>query len=239
MSRKRRDKPQHRGGLTAEDLAVWDHVAKGIKRSARGSKDAVQNHDTEAHAPRETSIEALERVFTERLKAAQGSAEDRAVGRVAVTSRDAGRTGEVKPARPSSKLPPTKQASALEPEPRDLDHKLSRRIRRGQIEIDARLDLHGMTQARAHSELRGFLLRCSAQKLRTVLVITGKGRRDETDKHHDWWQDKDGEGRGILRRNLPGWLADPTLKPLVLGYEAAAQRHGGSGAFYVRLRRRS
>lgn len=95
-----------------------------------------------------------------------------------------------------------------------------RRVRRGQHEIDARLDLHGHTQDTAHRELVEFLLRQAGQGARCVLVITGKGRM----------------GAGILRARLFDWIADPELRPFIAGYAEAHPRHGGAGATYVFLR---
>jgi len=95
-----------------------------------------------------------------------------------------------------------------------------RRIRRGQSEIDARLDLHGHTQDTAHRELVEFLLRQAGQGARCVLVITGKGRL----------------GAGILRAQLFDWIADPELRPFIAGYAQAHPRHGGAGATYIFLR---
>lgn len=95
-----------------------------------------------------------------------------------------------------------------------------RRIRRGQHEIDARLDLHGHTQDTAHRELVDFLLWQARQGARCVLVITGKGRM----------------GVGILRSRLFDWIADPALRPVIAGYAEAHARHGGAGATYVFLR---
>jgi DNA-nicking Smr family endonuclease len=107
---------------------------------------------------------------------------------------------------------------------------LSRRMRRsvtgGKQDIDARLDLHGLTQAQAHSVLLRFLRDASAREARLVLVITGKGARGEG-----------GGERGVLKRQVPQWLALPEFRALVIGFEKAGVRHGGEGALYVRLRR--
>ena len=104
--------------------------------------------------------------------------------------------------------------------PEDLSGQ--RRIRRGQSEIDARLDLHGHTQDTAHRELVEFILRQSAAGSRCVLVITGKGRL----------------GAGILRGRLRDWISDPDLRPVIAGYARAHPRHGGEGAAYIFLRAR-
>ena len=99
-------------------------------------------------------------------------------------------------------------------------------LARGRKEIEARLDLHGMTQARAHRALIGFLSRASENGLTFVLVITGKGRSGALDSE-----------RGVLRRQVPEWLGLPEFRSLVVGFEEASIGHGGAGALYVRLRR--
>lgn len=99
-------------------------------------------------------------------------------------------------------------------------------LARGRKEIEARLDLHGMTQARAHRALIGFLARACEDGLTFVLVITGKGRTGAADSE-----------RGVLRRQVPEWLGLPEFRSLVVGFEEASIGHGGAGALYVRLRR--
>lgn len=107
-----------------------------------------------------------------------------------------------------------------------IDRRTVRRLASGQLDIDARLDLHGLTQDEAHRALRAFLGACRSRGDRFTLIITGKGGSASVDH---------GE-RGILRRNVPRWLAEPDLAPLVVGTAQAAIRHGGSGALYVRVR---
>lgn len=97
-----------------------------------------------------------------------------------------------------------------------------KRVRRGRVEIDGRLDLHGMTQVEARAALVRFLGRLSAKDGRCGLVITGKGRAG---------------GEGVLRRRLPEWLAEPDIAALSTGYAPAHARHGGDGAWYVFVRR--
>jgi DNA-nicking Smr family endonuclease len=113
-----------------------------------------------------------------------------------------------------------------------IDRQERRRLVRGIRRIDGRIDLHGMRQAEAHQALRGFLARSQARGHGIVLVITGKGAVPERDAQ--LWGD-----RGILRRVVPQWLRMADLRPLVVGFEEAHQGHGGSGALYVRLRRRT
>ncbi|WP_428032177.1 Smr/MutS family protein [Ancylobacter sp.] len=109
-----------------------------------------------------------------------------------------------------------------------LEPKMRRRLARG-AEVDARLDLHGMTQAAAHGRLISFLRGAQDSGHSLVLVITGKGEAMRV---------LAGEGgRGVLRRLVPQWLGAPELRTVVLGFETAARGHGGEGALYVRVRR--
>jgi DNA-nicking Smr family endonuclease len=99
-------------------------------------------------------------------------------------------------------------------------------LSRGRKEIDARLDLHGMTQTRAHRVLLSFLQHANSDGLRFVLIITGKGRTMGPESE-----------RGVLRRQVPEWLSLPEFRALVVGFEEAHIGHGGEGALYVRIRR--
>lgn len=125
---------------------------------------------------------------------------------------------EPAPARPDA--PPVSQ-------PSPLGRRKRSRVARGREAIDGRLDLHGLTQSEAHATLLRFLRNASARQARLVLVITGKG------------SGKDGDlgGRGVLRRQLPHWLALPEFRTLVIGFEQAHIAHGGEGAWYVSVRR--
>lgn len=129
------------------------------------------------------------------------------------------------PPRPSSPVkvsaPSRPQAPPLAP----IGRRERARLSRGRKEIDARIDLHGMTQTRAHRALLGFLQRAHHEGFSFVLVITGKGKLGaESD-------------RGVLRRQVPQWLALPEFRALVVGFEEAHIGHGGEGALYVRVRR--
>lgn len=123
--------------------------------------------------------------------------------------------------RKSAPVAPPPKAGA---KPQIMDRRTRSRIARGHHAIDARIDLHGKTQTEAHAALVRFLRRAQRDDARLVLVITGKGRSGE------------GE-RGVLRRQVPLWLASSDLHALVLGYETAHVGHGGEGALYVRIRR--
>lgn len=121
------------------------------------------------------------------------------------------------------------------PPPSPIEPRKAKRVARGRDEIGARIDLHGMRQVEAHGALRAFLHRAWSSGHRMVLVITGKGREQDVDRHapFDMFQERD---RGILRRNVPRWLSEPELRLIVVGYTTAHVRHGGDGAFYVQLR---
>ena len=107
-----------------------------------------------------------------------------------------------------------------------LDRRLKQRLARGAVEIDARIDLHGRTQSEAHGALLRFLQRAQADGAKTVLVITGKGGGA-----NDFARE-----RGVLRRQVPHWLALPLFSAYVLGFEEADVRHGGSGSLFLRIR---
>ncbi|WP_029351731.1 Smr/MutS family protein [Bosea sp. 117] len=133
------------------------------------------------------------------------------------------------PVRPVA--PPPTPLAPLEP-------KLRRRLSRGGSDVDARLDLHGLTQAVAHQRLRSFLAGAQGQGHALVLVITGKGNPYGADASEGRHVTLAGEGgRGVLRRLVPQWLAAPEMRMLVVGFETAARGHGGEGALYVRIRR--
>jgi DNA-nicking Smr family endonuclease len=117
-----------------------------------------------------------------------------------------------------------------------LDGRTAERLRRGQLEPQSRLDLHGMTEAVAHSALASFLHRAHAQGARLVLVVTGKGLKPQAD-HEPFDLELHGRSRGVLKMMVPRWLKEATLAPLVADVQSAHRRHGGGGALYVYLRK--
>lgn len=104
-----------------------------------------------------------------------------------------------------------------------LDKRSAERMKKGEMEIDGRLDLHGMTQDTAHAALVGFISRAYDSGRRCLLVITGKGYR---------------EGTGVLRANVPRWLNQSPCRERILGFSHARPQHGGEGALYVLIKRR-
>ena len=122
--------------------------------------------------------------------------------------------------QPKLKLP---QAPAAPLSP--LGRRERSRIAKGRTDIDARLDLHGLTQSEAHERLLAFLQSMQSRGATVVLVITGKGRFGSASE------------RGVLRRQVPQWLALPEFRVCVSGFEEAHIGHGGEGALYVRIRK--
>ncbi len=156
---------------------------------------------------------------------------------------DAGPRPEPKPLsafRLGEKAAPRMPAHDVQPQvgdwlaaaPLQMDARTHARLTRGKLTPEARLDLHGMTLNEAHPELIRFILNAQGAGMRLVLVITGKGSRSAPD-HGPIPQ-----RRGILRHQVPQWLARVPLGPVVLQVTEAHLRHGGSGAYYVYLRRR-
>jgi len=120
-----------------------------------------------------------------------------------------------------------------------VDGATAERLRRGKIEPDARLDLHGLTQAQAHARLFAFVRRGHDGGARCLLVITGKGApasRASDDLRPFVMPER--PKAGVLRTLVPRWLEEDEMRSLVAGVQAAHQRHGGAGAVYVYLRRR-
>lgn len=126
-----------------------------------------------------------------------------------------------KPVRPVVPDPGVKPAARQQPHP--IEKPVIRKLARGRLPIDGRIDLHGLTQSEAHNLLLGFLARAHERGLRHVLVITGKGASRGSE--------------GALKRAVPVWLSKPEFRFLISGYEDAARGHGGEGALYIRLRR--
>jgi DNA-nicking Smr family endonuclease len=114
-----------------------------------------------------------------------------------------------------------------------LERRLKRALARGRLEVDAALDLHGMTQSEAHRALRAFIFGAQTRGMRLAIVVTGKGAARPRPGVADF-----GDEPGVLRRLVPHWLRAPDLRSAVLGFEEAGPAHGGAGALYVRLRRR-
>jgi DNA-nicking Smr family endonuclease len=148
--------------------------------------------------------------------------------------------------KPVSSVPKTRSVSeilkakpASPPPLTGLDRRTSQRLARGQVEYEARLDLHGMRQDEAQSALLRFLNRCRGEGMRCVLVITGKGESPFA-RHtlHSTRYHEASDHTGVLRSALPQWLGEAQFRVQVAGFQPAHPRHGGGGAFYLWLRKR-
>ena len=188
--------------LSDEEHALWAGFARSIK-PLRSAKAAAKEAAKEA------------------AKAIADAGQDE--------SRDANRAAHQKvrlspqsPAR--SQPPPAVKSPPLAP----FDRRFKQRVARGRDAIDARIDLHGMTQRQAHAALLRFLRGAQAENAKVVLVVTGKGGGR---------LEPDGGERGVLRRQVPLWLELPEFRHVIVGFGEAHASHGGQGALYVRLRR--
>lgn len=196
------------GGLDPEDAELWSRTARSLEPLRKGKA----------------------RVTT--------GVPERAGGREAVRAPASRGAIETEAIRAPPRMPASSPASRPSAPPTViLDRRKTRRIATGQVEIEARLDLHGLRQVEAHRRLRAFLLDAHGRGLRMVLVITGKGGERERSGAPPL-ASMTGEDRGVIRRNVPLWLAQAELCALVVSCTPAHARHGGSGALYVQLRKR-
>jgi DNA-nicking Smr family endonuclease len=186
--------------LSDDEQTLWDGFTRAIKPLKPKAKPADKSAKTVTKTPTKPSAE---------------------------------KTGVKPVARPTAKiLAPSPVLSRPAPSPpplAPLGRRMKQRVARGREPIDARIDLHGMTQQQAHGALLHFLHRAQADGVRTVLIVTGKGLRKQADSAE--------RERGVLKRQVPLWLALPEFRPLIVGFDDAHVGHGGEGALYVRLRR--
>lgn len=204
--------------LTESERQLWDDVTRDVRRNKKRSAKSVPGHRRLAGAAAASAAVAT-------TQEPAGSVENMLLHRaVGLASRN-----------PAPKAIPEGRAVKTEPKKSPLtpiDHKTRRVIRRGGMDIDARIDLHGMRQESAHRHLVQFVQDASETGARMVLVITGKGR---TSPDYGPGQREDA---GILRRLAPIWLGEPLLRSLVIGFGIAERHHGGDGALYVRIRQK-
>ncbi len=149
----------------------------------------------------------------------------------AKTVSEPGKTVSVAPFRIGSRAPRPDTMPVHVSAPPAMDSKTFRKMKSGKLAPEARIDLHGLTLAEAHPRLIAFVQQASMRGHRLVLVITGKGTSRRRDSFH--------ARPGALRREVPHWLRSAPLSPLVLQVAEANRKHGGEGALYVYLRRRS
>jgi len=192
------------------DHDLWHQVTRTVK--------PLKNRQSSAAAPSDRS-------------ASHHTLDDAEPQRSVPETRAPKRPRPAKPSRPAAPAPALKPMTGI-------DSRTSRRLVRGRIDIDARIDLHGHSRDAARVALLRFFASSVSRGDRTVLVITGKGNAPYT-RHtlHGYNHIDTPEREGILRRAFRHWLDEPEFRALVSGYQPAHPRHGGGGAFYVRLRR--
>ena len=195
-------------GLDPEEQSLWERIAQ----TATPLDPSAKNLSSDAERPQKLPKPKPR----ETMSAAKLSGF--AIGSKAST------------ALPKHKLAPT-IIEQVKSQPVAMDKKAFKKLQRGQSRPEARLDLHGMTADRARDALATFILSAHASGKRLVLVITGKGKLSEDAGPIP-------TRVGVLRHQVPQWLSQPPLAPLILQTSHAHQRHGGSGALYVYLRRK-
>jgi DNA-nicking Smr family endonuclease len=208
--KKSERKNARKAAASSEDEEVWRHTAATLEPLTRGKPRVRLGATPDAGGITRATVETARHARTEPENA------------------------------PTHKIHPAHQKHALQTENRppklaEFDPRSARKIRIGRIEIEARVDLHGMRQDEAHAALRTFLFRCHSRGMRFVLVITGKGKPLTLSESSFSAREVE---RGVLRRNVPRWLEEPDLRSIVVGFTTAAIQHGGEGAIYVHLRKR-
>ncbi len=199
MARKRDPRRGETSGLKDEDLALWQHVTRDTKPLTKRAPPPARSAPADAPAAKPEP-----------------------------KAKRATKPAAARP-RPRPVTPPPRAEPALEHgRAAGVDRRRTERLRRGRLPVEARLDLHGYTQDRAHAALGQFLGESQARSLRCVLVITGKGTTTESAM---------GAG-GVLRAQVPRWLNEPANRARVLAFDYAQPKHGGLGALYVLLRRK-
>lgn len=193
-------------GLSADDKALWERVAQ----SATPLDPPIRSNPVPPESPAQTRIPDP------------------------VQPRDrlpAFRIGEKAGHKPHLPRPDHDLSQRLAHAPVRMDHAAFRKMTRGKLKPEGRIDLHGMTLSQAHPTLTRFILDAYDDGKRLVLVITGKGKDRDT-------PDPIPIRRGVLRHQVPMWLHSPPLGSVVLDIREAHQRHGGGGAYYVYLKKR-
>jgi DNA-nicking Smr family endonuclease len=140
------------------------------------------------------------------------------------------RTARV-PDAPAHRVPAPRKLAAF-----GVDGATAERLKRGKVEPDAVLDLHGLTQAQAHARLSAFVAQAHKQGYRCVLVITGKGSPLPAPGGDHGFVMPERSKAGVLKLMVPRWLEEE--RALVAGVQGAHAKHGGAGALYVYLRRK-
>jgi DNA-nicking Smr family endonuclease len=193
--------------LSTEEKALWQKVARSVRPLSAERFRKLQGEETKQ--PTAAGKRPGEKVATKQP-----------VQTMSIKHRP------IPTVRPSNK-----------PRPMPVNRGGEKKLRKGGVSIDARIDLHGMYQTEALATLTRFLVEADARGHRTVLVITGKGTQlEKGGLTLAPWERR--ESPGVLKRKLPEWLGYPQLSQLVSGYAQSHAKHGGEGAYYVTLRRK-
>ena len=232
-----RERPSRRPRLLSrEEAHLWGEIAKLITplRARAKPKKALPPESVSA-APRPNPPAPTRPIVPPAARKPPPPARPAPAASLPRQGGKALKLGDLAPEIARASPAPAKPVAPAPPTTPGLERRERRGLERGSLEIEARIDLHGLYQAEAHAALVGFLLRCRAAGHARVLVVTGKGGEGTAfgGREHGGFSE-----RGVLRRSVPHWLRGPELRGLVLGFEEAARHHGGSGALYVRLRRR-
>lgn len=187
----------HRRKLSEEETLLWHRVGRTV--TPLRDRPVVSL----------SAIEDAEREFLEAMN-----------DKKPATKHPAQETDIKSPVAHDRAPPAPKPKPRVEPH---IDRPTTRKIARGRVAIDARIDLHAMTQDLAYERLYAFLADQRSRGARHVLVVTGKGRSHGSE--------------GVLKRMVPIWLNSGRFAGLVSGYSSASRRHGGEGAIYIRLRK--
>lgn len=205
--------------LAPEEAALWESVASQAKPLER----------KRVHGERLNGYRMIDGRVARRDPSAKGELLGHAAWIPAAEGRESGTGPRFED--PTAPEPRRKREDLAPGRLHDMDRRNAERFASGKREIDRKLDLHGMTRARAEVALDRALAEGCARGQRVLLVITGKGGApaEGVGEH--------GTGRGVLKRALPEWLNRPRNRERVVAFTPAQPHHGGEGAFYVLLRR--
>ena len=181
-----------------EEVALWDEVANTVKRQVSSRISPVTL----------TAETQKKRVLAKKTPA--NAKKSINLRNNAAPKMDSENSGLV-----------TGPANLSQPVYAGIDRSSAKKLQQGKMMLEARIDLHGLSQLAAHQRLQHFIQKSRQEGLRTILVITGKGRA----------------GRGVLRENVPQWLSEPPLSEAIIAFGASRPQDGGAGALYVSLKR--
>lgn len=198
--------------LSDEDRELWQRVARTAKRLSPGSGPATFDRKPTPPNPVSQSAPSAPAIIPVPPRAMPVNA--------------------AKAPRTRVDLAPS-ISDHLASQPVQMDRNLHTKMMRGKLDPEARIDLHGMTVAQAHHALMGFIIHAHQRGLRLVLVITGKGRTVGPDHAAPM-----PARAGVLKHEVPQWLRSGVLAPMVLEIRESHRSHGGTGAYYVYLRKR-